>query len=197
MKKIHLSQGDIRKYIYMRRLKQGASVLGLILGLGVLGYSLISSVQSPSAQVGAAVMLFSDGFEANNFKMWDAQTNGWTISDSGHQGSNSARIVGKATNAVIEKDLPVFYKSNYNLSYWFKTSYGWNTDDIVNVEYYDGANWRTLYTHSIENGSWTNNAIDLPQNALNNSDLKIRFRGTVGSNASFYLDDVEIKHLGE
>ena len=139
--------------------------------------------------------LFADGFESGSFSAWTSADNDWDITSSGEHSGVYASVTNSSENDVLRK---VVSTSGYNsivLSYWYRITESFGSDDHVYVEWYDGSTWNEVahYT-SVSAGSWTQETLPLPGGADNNPSFEIRFRSVSldGTSDELKLDDVSV-----
>lgn len=148
----------------------------------------LTPTPTPTATPGPAV-LFSDGFESNNFTAGGWTNSGCTIgSNYKYAGTyaaifNSSDSLTKARSTAGYQDIQVKYA---------RYTRNCETDDHFIAEWYNGSAWTTLEDQT-GSSSWTARTWVLPTGANNNASFQLRFRTSHNaSNDYAYLDEVQI-----
>jgi len=139
-------------------------------------------------------VLFEDGFESGSFA-----AAGWSWSgtvgidqDSGWGGERVARM--NATGTLI-KEVSTVGSERVTLRYARRT---WHMPPQQNllVHWWDGLSWNLLA--QTNDWEWLPRSRDLPPEAGNNPDFKIRFRNGAGtqSQSTAYIDNVRLEKTG-
>jgi parallel beta-helix repeat protein len=140
--------------------------------------------------------LFSDGFESGNFDNWDVSEYGWIVTDSiPFRHSYGAYIESYVVSSDLIKSISTIGYDDISVYYFYKTHGRWGKqNDHVDIDWFDGYSWLPLFSHrSGYVKSWTQNSLDLPDDANNNPDFAIRFRADLKEEGSYFcLDDVYI-----
>lgn len=146
---------------------------------------------------GDSTIVFEDGFESGDFTAWTSAGTKWSVknADSPHTGTKHAIVVGSTSSSILQITTSTETTEDVSLSYWYKADLETGgSDDFVYVEWYDGADWNLIHTHTGEDiDTWTEISHILPSSASGNPDFAVRFDGDItAANDTFELDDVEI-----
>lgn len=149
------------------------------------------------------VMLFSDGFESDNFSKWtaadDSGKGAWDVKGGDMHNSVSkkkAEIKGDKDaigDKIIREATSTAGYEFITIGYWYKIDDQLESNDHVYLEWTsDGINWNIATdTTNIDKGSWTQATSTLPSGAANQSGFQFRFRANLDAGHDvFWLDDV-------
>ena len=168
---------------------------------------LVSGLVASPANANAAGTIFNDGFEAtpDGFINWTSnqpEVGNWTVDNSGHTGK-AARVKGDNDETkTLYKEISTAGWENITVSYWYMAEVSGSgvfesTDvgrDDIYVEWWDGSVWHELL-HLVgpaEEG-WVSKVHNLPAEAADNNDFRLRFRiSLTAATESIYIDDVSI-----
>jgi len=151
--------------------------------------------------VKAESIIFSDGFESNNFNNWTLVGSNWRIisyTPAAHSGMRRAHIDGNpdVVDSLLFKSFSTVGYSSIKLNFWVKVGNLESTDHIYVEWSTDNENWNVLEDFTDGNDqitTWTEKIYFLDERANNNSNLSFRLRATLNaSDDSFDLDDVII-----
>jgi hypothetical protein len=164
--------------------------------IGIMLFSLIST----SFVLADATILFSDGFESNNFSNWTPVVgNKWSVKGGDtHSGQKRAEVKGggQESDKILVKNKSTAGYQNIVLSFWYKIKESLENTDHLYVEWSnDGTTWNQLedFTNIRKSDSWQKKLHNLTDTSANNqSSFRFRFRAVfdASSNDAFYLDDV-------
>lgn len=177
-------------------------LLGSFLMVAILGLVFVAP-RFIMAAVAPATLPFNDGFEANNFNLWDTHDSRWSISTNNPHGSSiyKAEAFGDtgSTDDSLQKNISTAGYQSLVLSYWFRIT-SLDTGDHVYVEWSGngGLTWNRLidYTDRTADVDWVNASFSLPDGASDNNDFRFRFRTEMSSNMDiFMLDDVSLSGI--
>lgn len=161
---------------------------------------LVSSVfYKPDIALADSSLLFSDGFESDDFGSWTFADTEWrTIkkASNAQSGEYRAEIKGNTLgdSVLLAEESTSGYES-VKLIFWHKISQKLEDDDHVFVEWSgDGNNWNQIADFSsISAGNWSKSEYYLSENANDNAGFRFRFLANLnGGSDVFWLDDVEL-----
>ncbi len=147
---------------------------------------------TPTSIPGGTV-IFSDGFESNNFTASGWTNSGCTITTSyKYAGAYSANF--NSSDSLTKAFSTVGY-TNIQVQYARYTR-NCETNDYFIAEWYNGSAWTTMESQA-GNSNWAVNTWDLPAGAANNANFQIRFRTSHNGSSDYaYLDEVKILGAG-
>jgi hypothetical protein len=154
----------------------------------------------------SSVVIFGSGFEDSEggagFGKWSRQDVKWTQAGvPSHAGSKKAIASGSTEDIpnILGKRLSTEGYENISLSFLYQIADGnhFEKGDNVKVEWTpDGINWYTLKTFidGDESDIWNDWSADLPIEANDNEQFRIRFVATLNQSSDvFYLDSVNVR----
>ena len=166
------------------------------ISLLIIVASVLVSVQFAHAD---SQVIFSDGFELNNFDEWTTAGVHWDTvkwAANAHGETHRAETKGSGdVDDVLSKELSTTGVTNIALEYWFKIADKLEAADHVIVEWSaDGSSWDQLIDYTnIATTSWTYERFDLPVTAENQSGFRFRYRSILGSGSDvLWLDDIAL-----
>lgn len=170
-----------------------------VLALVVLACVLVFS--SPAR----ATVIWSDGFESDNFSKWTSGGGQWTTTNQdlpnypAPEGTKYADVIGPTSTSGDGGDYLTLLIStegykNITLNYWWKVRENLDTGDFVAGKYTaDRTNWYSVvpgYDGPLAASDWQLSTWTLPPEASNNPNFGIRFRAVLsGSTDRMNFDD--------
>lgn len=144
---------------------------------------------------------FSDGFEAQNFDLWDGNgVTSWQIGTYGsgtggsadpHSGDYDAWSDATNNGDLISDDIDLSSATSANLSFWYQN------DDIEPSDFYlyywDGTQYIQIQSMDTGDDSWTQFNESIGAGYLI-SNFRIRLYSACGSNENIWVDDVLIEY---
>jgi len=140
--------------------------------------------------------IFEDSFPSTTIdpNKW-ILVDGATVDDTaGNEHSPPYSLHLESTDSVTSKEIDLSGYNSAKLNYYWKRVSTELGDDL-NVEYWDGGNWKILDILTAGNNSnWEPNSLELPSDALH-PQFKLRFRASCSSTFDeWYIDDVKIEY---
>ncbi len=155
-----------------------------------------------NSELDGPIELFSDGFESG-ISLWTLSKvsggNFWTASTTNpYQGSYSAQCQPMSTTepaSTMEKPVSTSGYSNIKFSYYRKLI-GLDIADEFKAKWFDGNAWQVLEqtgSNSANDAAYLYKEFNLPTNAGNNANFKVKFECTAGAVSEFCrVDDVKV-----
>jgi hypothetical protein len=147
-------------------------------------------------------VLFSDGFETNDFSAWnDVDQNWFTVNSApgAHSGNIRAEARGNAisSNNSLVTTISTVDHELIVLSFWYRIDdSGFEVSESMTVDYsLNGADWNSIvqFEDGDETVGWVKWEGNLPAEVEGVPSLSIRFTMNAGAASDiFKLDDVEI-----
>lgn len=155
------------------------------------------------AEAAAPTVLFTDDFEVNpafSNPAWTSSPQWGTTGSSANTGSKKVKVEGNESGSttLVSPTINATGYESISLSFWYKQE-GFEADDNLVVEWFDGTNWYTLKTFVGETGDsedvtvWTLETLSLGSGADNNSDVRLRFTANLDAGSDkFFLDTLSL-----
>ncbi len=156
-----------------------------------------------SLELGPSATIFYDNFESGSLADWttSAVSGGqkWTASTTNpFQDSWHAQSQPRSTNepaSVLERTIPTTNYQEIKIQY-VKKLVGLDTADEFKAKWSDGSSWQVLEettSKSANDANYMLKSFNLPSNANNNPNFKIRFECTAGAVSEYCrIDNVNI-----
>lgn len=184
-------------------MKNTYKTIALIAGAMLLVSFLLPvlKINVAKAIIGTPHTIFSDDFESGDFSKWDVSNGKWVI-NSRSASTYKAEVINNTDpgNDILRIEVPTIGYQNlvFNYEYRIVDSKKLEASDHLFVEWGDSSvtpiiwNVLTDYTNFSQN-SWTTVKYDLPEEANNLTNLRLRFRADLnGGDDSFRLDTVSL-----
>ena len=156
-----------------------------------------------NSEIDGPIELFSDDFESGTLNNWVLSKvsggNYWTASITNpYLGSYHAQCQPMSTSepaSTMEKTISTSGYSNIKASYYRKLI-GLDIADEFQAKWFDGSTWTILEqtgSNSANDAGYLYKEFNLPTNAENNANFKIKFECTAGAVSEFCrIDNVKI-----
>lgn len=180
-------------------MKNAYKTIALIAGAMLLVSFLLPVLKLNAVKASSCLSheIFSDDFESGDFSKWD-RFDAWIIN---HRSTSTYKteIVNDTDpgNDILRKEISTAGYQNIVIKYEYRipTAKALETTDHVYVEWRDGSNnWHELANYTdVSQNSWTSTLFNLPTEANNLTNFRLRFRADLNdSDDSFRLDNVSI-----
>lgn len=156
---------------------------------GGAGYAYIDDIRVIGIKTPAPA--FKEGFESGGLTAgsWSAAAGAAVQSGVKYEGAYAARL-DYSTPGTITKHYDTTRLRHIKVQYARMTS-GASASDYLYAEYYNGTSWIALGTVQ-GNAAWSVKLHELPADASNNPDFRIRFRTAGGGAGYAYIDSIKI-----